>query len=69
MCSVICPYDIEIERRNNTPMNLRVCSFCNSGDVGDELHTICMCSNLSLTELRKKAIYQICLFLWIAFTF
>jgi hypothetical protein len=43
-------------------MNLRVCSFCNSGDVDDELHTIFMCSNQSLTELRKKAIDQICLF-------
>jgi hypothetical protein len=36
-------FDIEIGRRNNTLRNLRVCSFyCNSGDDGDELHTIFM---------------------------
>ncbi len=50
---------LETGRYNGTPVNDRICEFCNVGDVEDEFHVVMDCFNYN--ELRHNLFYVICL--------
>jgi hypothetical protein len=41
-------FDIGVGRKLNIQRNLQVCSFCNTGLVGDEFHVLLQCLNNKL---------------------
>ena len=53
-------FDIERGRRCRVPRQDRVCSHCDSGDVGDEFHTLFLCEHSSLVELRQAFVSSVC---------
>jgi hypothetical protein len=52
-------FDIEVGRKLNIQRNLRVCSFCNTGLVGDECHVLLQCLNNKLCHIRETAFIEI----------
>ena len=39
---------------NNTPLNERICAFCNYGLIEDEKHVVCVCP---LYEVERRTFY------------
>ena len=39
----ILPLEVEIGRYQNTDLADRICKLCNSGEVEDEVHLLCIC--------------------------
>jgi hypothetical protein len=52
-------FDIEVGKKLNIPRNLRVCSFCNTGEVGDEFHVLLQCFNKKSCHIRVTAFIEI----------
>ena len=54
----ILPLRIETGRFSNTPINERICQFCNYNEIEDEFHFLCKCTLYD--GLRKNMIEQVC---------
>ena len=39
----ILPLEIEVGRYRNVPLSERICRMCNSGQVEDDYHFLCVC--------------------------
>ena len=55
-CNHRLPIETGRYTRRKVPRENRICTKCNSGQVGDEYHFILTCSNPTLIELREKYI-------------
>ena len=49
-------FPIETGRWNRIPQNERVCTFCNSGSIGNESHFLFCCQNEQIQQLQLKYI-------------
>ena len=55
-CNHRLPIEVGRYARPAVPREQRVCTKCNSGQIGDEFHFILTCTNPTLMNLREKYI-------------
>ena len=46
--------EIEVCRHKSIPKDSRSCWFCANNEIGDEKHLFLCCSNITISNLRKK---------------